>query len=81
MICPHCQRPFEPGRPHQVFCGPKCRVAHHKATLGDGGLRAPVRTVKVLSSGQVSVTLRFPPQEAKNAFSLRPGMVIEVVSQ
>lgn len=37
--CPHCSAEFSPRRADQVYCTPKCRMDHYKATLGDGGLR------------------------------------------
>ena len=35
-ICPHCAAEFAPRRADQVYCSPKCRLEHYKATVGDG---------------------------------------------
>lgn len=78
--CPQCHGSFEPRRSDQVYCGRRCRMAHYLETAGDGALRAPVKAVKRLKDGSVSVTLRFAPEDAQNAFALMPGQVIEVLS-
>ncbi len=77
--CPHCSAEFEPRRADQVYCSPKCRLEHYKATLGDGGLRGTITAVRRLKGGGVSVTTRLPPESAQNAFRLIPGQVVEVV--
>ncbi len=80
-VCPHCEAQFEPRRPDQVYCRAAHRIAHYAATVGDGGLRAPVRSVKRLANGGVSITLRFTPNDAPNAFQLVPGAIVEVVKR
>lgn len=77
--CPHCAAKFSPRRTDQVYCSPKCRMDHYKATLGDGGLRGTITAVRRLKGGAVSVTTRMPPESAQNAFRLIPGQTVEVV--
>jgi hypothetical protein len=79
MICPQCRDEFVPRRPDQVYCKPVCRLAHYQEALGDGGLRAPIKTVRRMANGGVSVLGIFPPEAAQNAFSLLPGAVVEIV--
>ena len=31
--CPHCAAEFSPRRADQVYCTPKCRLEHYKATV------------------------------------------------
>lgn len=80
-FCPQCVLQFEERRPDQVYCSNKCRLAHYKATRGDGALRAPIRTVKALSNGDVSITLRFAAIDRENAFLLTPGRVVELIAE
>ena len=49
--CPHCTTEFSPRRADQVYCSPKCRMDHYKATLGDGGLRGTITAVRRLKGG------------------------------
>lgn len=79
MICPHCQSEFEARRADQVYCRQRCRQDHYTATVGDGGLRAAISSVRVLSRGNVSVVLRFKLVDRDNALRLMPGKVVEVV--
>ena len=78
-ICPHCATDFPPRRADQVYCSPKCRLEHYKATVGDGGLRGTITAVRKLKGGGVSVTTRMPPESAQNALRLIPGQSVEVV--
>lgn len=80
ISCPVCRKDFAPTRPDQVYCSARCRLAHYVSARGDGALRAPIRTVKVLSDGSVSVTVRFAPVDARNAFALKPGATVEVIA-
>jgi hypothetical protein len=77
MICPECQKDFEPKRPHQRFCSNTCRVDHHSAN--DGGLRGAVTAVRKCKGDLVSVTLRFPLTDGLNALKLSPGDFVEVL--
>jgi len=79
--CPQCRREFEPRRPHQVYCRKRCRMAHYAVTRGDGALRGTVRSVKVCSQGDASVTLRFSATDRDNALLVMPGMVVEIFRQ
>ncbi len=79
MNCPHCLREFSPKRSDQRYCRPKCRQEHYELIRGDGALRAPVRTVKLLAGGAVSVTIRFAAHDAAHACELLPGTVVEIV--
>jgi len=80
MECPQCHHEFEPRRIDQRYCSARCRVRHYAEHVGDGALRARIRGVRKLGSGEISVTLRFSQEEADNAFALTPGQIIEVIS-
>ena len=75
MICPHCSKEFTPGRPHQKFCSPKCRIAAH----GDGSLRGAVCAVRKCKGDKVRVTVEFPAEVAFNALQIGFGALVEVV--
>jgi len=80
FVCPHCQTFFQPRRPDQVYCKPKCRLAHYQSTKGDGALRGRVSSVRRLRHGEVSVIVRFAPGDADNALRMCPGRIVEVVA-
>jgi hypothetical protein len=77
MICPHCSKEFTPGRPHQKFCSPKCRIAGH----GDGGLRGALTAVRKCKGDAISFTVRIPASEAARAFAFCPGDIVELVTE
>lgn len=75
ITCPQCSKEFTPGRPHQKFCSPKCRIGNH----GDGGLRGAVRAVRKCKGDVVRVTVEFPAEMAFNALQIAFGSLVEVV--
>ena len=77
MICTRCQSPFEPTRPHQRFCGRKCRNDWHNA--GDGSLLGKVNGMRELKGGDRVVTVRVPKDVPSSALTGLLGSVVDLV--
>jgi hypothetical protein len=73
-----CRAPFKPRKPWQRYC---CDAHRREANRlrGDGALRGVISTMRVLRSGEVSITLRFGLEEREGALQLAPGNVMEIL--
>jgi hypothetical protein len=78
--CLQCQQPFEPRRVHQKFCSKACRLAAHQAHPSDQGPSAQVKTVRVLSSGKISMTVNFDAIERERAIRFAPKQPVQVIA-
>lgn len=70
--CAYCAGPI-PTRRRGRYCCP----AHRTAYLREFGMRGIVSRVSILKSSEVSVTVRFGPDDIR-ALGLTPGSVVEV---
>lgn len=76
MKCANAECPVEfTPRRHQTFCSAHCRSAAHQARV-DRGLAGKVKSVRILASGKVSVTLH-----VDTAAHLKPGSEVAVLDK
>jgi hypothetical protein len=74
--CAQCRDLFQPARPSQAFCGPKCRNAFHV----DHGASGAVASVRRINRG-ASVVIHLTGPAAESALQLHLGEVVRVVAQ
>jgi hypothetical protein len=79
LFCENCSGKIVKPKPRQRFCCANCRAAWHDNNNRKDGITAKIKSVNPITSGEVSMVLRFPATERARLVSFLPGMSVKVI--